>query len=78
MDEDGAADDGVSGWVDRAGDEGSDGERDEASGDETLEGPVVGALGGVCRWHNGGIVCCYGQYCCCAVLLKSISYQFRQ
>lgn len=65
MDEDGTADDGVGGWVEAAGDEWGDGEGDETGGDETLKGPVVGALGGVCRRHNGGVVCCYGQYCCC-------------
>lgn len=65
MDEDSTADDGVGGWVEGTGDEGRDGEGHEAGGDEALEGPVVGALGGVCRRHNGGVVCCYGQYCCC-------------
>jgi hypothetical protein len=65
VDEDGAADDGVGGWVEGAGDEGGDGEGDEAGGDEALEGPVVGAFGGVCRGYNGGVVCCYSQYCRC-------------
>ena len=41
------AQDGVEGGVERAGSEGSDGERDERGSEKALESPVVGAVGGV-------------------------------
>jgi hypothetical protein len=58
VDEDGSAEDGVGGWVEGTGNEWSDGERDEADGDQALEGPVVGTVGWVMCWELGGFVGC--------------------
>lgn len=56
--EDGGAQDGVGGGVERAGGEGSNGERHEAGGEEALKGPVVGAVGGAWRGNGGRVVDC--------------------
>lgn len=47
VEEENAAEDGVESRVERASGEGSDGQGDEAGGEETLECPVVGSVGGV-------------------------------
>jgi hypothetical protein len=47
VEEENAAEDGVESRVKRASGEGSDGQRDEAGGEETLECPVVGSVGGI-------------------------------
>lgn len=47
VEEENTAEDGVESRVERSSGEGSDGQRDEAGGEETLEGPVVRAVGGV-------------------------------
>jgi hypothetical protein len=58
VDEDGSAEDGVGGWVEGTGNEWSDGEWDEADGDQALEGPVVGTVGWVMCRKLGGFVGC--------------------
>ena len=50
VNKDGGGEDGVHGRVERAGGEGSDGQGDKAGGDDTVEGPVVGAM----RRRGGG------------------------
>ena len=47
VEEEDTAEDGVESRVERTGSEGSDRQGDEAGGEETLEGPVVRAVGGV-------------------------------
>ena len=56
VEENGRAQDGVHGRVERAGGEGSDGEGDERSGEEALKSPVVGAVGGVGGRDGSGFV----------------------
>lgn len=57
VDEESGTEEGVGGRVEGAGDEWRDCERDEAHGDQALEGPVVGAVRRICGWDNGGVVC---------------------
>ena len=54
--QDGSAEDSIGGGVQGAGGERRDGERDEAGGEETLEGPVVGTMGGVGFGNGSGII----------------------
>lgn len=56
--EDGGAQDGVGGGVERAGGEGSNGEGHETGGEEALKGPVVGAVGGAGVGNGDGVVDC--------------------
>lgn len=56
--QDGGAQDGVGGGVERAGGEGSNGEGHEAGGEEALKGPVVGAVRGVGVGNGDGVVDC--------------------
>lgn len=56
VDEDGGAEDGVERRVQRASREGGDGERDQRGGDQTVKGPVVGAVRRRRGRYGGGIV----------------------
>lgn len=58
VEEDDGAEDGVQGRVEGAGSERSDAQRDETGGEETLEGPVVGAVSGAGLRDDGRFVNC--------------------
>ena len=62
VEEENTAEDGVESRVERSSGEGSDGQRDEAGGEETLEGPVVGTVGGV-GLGDGSRIVDYGLKC---------------
>lgn len=56
VDEDGGGEDGVHCRVERAGGKRSDGQRNKTGGDDTVEGPVVGAMGRRGRGNVDGVV----------------------
>jgi hypothetical protein len=58
VEEEDTAEDGVESRVEGASSEGSDGQGDEAGGEETLEGPVVGTVGGVGLGDGSRVVDC--------------------
>ena len=58
VEEEDTAEDGVESRVERTGSEGSDGQGDEAGGEETLESPVVGTVGGVGLGDGSRVVDC--------------------
>lgn len=60
VDEEGGAQDGIHGGVERAGGERSDGKGDQGRSDETVKGPVVGAVRGRRGRYGGSIVDCMG------------------
>jgi hypothetical protein len=58
VEEEDTAEDGVEGRVEGAGSEGSDGQGNEAGGEETLESPVVRTVGGVGLGDRSRVVDC--------------------
>jgi hypothetical protein len=64
VEEDRAAEDGVHGRVKGAGGEGGDSKRDKTGGNEALEGPVVGAVGGAGSGNGSWVVDLSGRLAC--------------
>ena len=56
VDEDSGDEEAVEHGVKGAGGEGSDGQRDQAGGNQALEAPVVAAVGVGCIGDGGGVV----------------------
>lgn len=70
VEEEDAAEDGIEGGVQRTRGEGGDGQGDEAGGEEALEGPVVGAVGGAGLRNGGRVVDCESVSLSCEVGIR--------